>query len=161
MTTLDPLRGKDISMAEHSDTRSACPSCGEWRDSPTSDCANCGFPLAVEPPAPREAADATCPFLGCRGQRGHGTPHLFEAPDIEGFRLSALNEARAEVADEMDAIRGTAAELDVERLARALFADLTTLAWDDAPDTLTVPMQRKAESIAAEYAHLAQPDTEP
>ena len=39
----DPLRGSDRSMAEHSDTRSLCPDCGEWRDSPTSDCANCGF----------------------------------------------------------------------------------------------------------------------
>lgn len=38
----DQLRGSDRSMAEHSDSRSACPECGEWRDSPTADCAACG-----------------------------------------------------------------------------------------------------------------------
>lgn len=40
---IDYLAEKDRSAAEHSDTRSACPRCGEWRDSPTSDCAACGF----------------------------------------------------------------------------------------------------------------------
>lgn len=39
----DYLRGSDISMAEHSDTRSECPVCGEWRDNPTADCAGCGY----------------------------------------------------------------------------------------------------------------------
>lgn len=39
----DPLRASDLSMAEHSDTRSHCPRCGEWRDSPTADCAACGY----------------------------------------------------------------------------------------------------------------------
>ena len=51
----DLLRASDRSMAEYSDTRSACPRCGEWRDSPTSDCANCGYggaaPVEPEPPA--------------------------------------------------------------------------------------------------------------
>lgn len=53
----DPLRGKDISMAEHSDTRSTCPKCGEWRDSPDSDCAGCGYdPTPTEPGTPQTAA---------------------------------------------------------------------------------------------------------
>ena len=39
----DFLAAKDRSMREYSDDRSKCPNCGEWRDSPDADCAECGY----------------------------------------------------------------------------------------------------------------------
>lgn len=35
-----------------------------------------------------------CPYMKCRGQRGHAGPHLFEAPDIERFQKDAARTER-------------------------------------------------------------------
>ena len=69
----DPLRASDRSMAEHSDTRSHCPRCGEWRDSPTADCAACGYaptpaederPIHAPSCAGFDAPDGPCAVTG-------------------------------------------------------------------------------------------------
>ena len=70
-----------------------CPWCGEWRDSPTGDCANCGY-------KPRPCGDqiGICVYAG-----PHDGPHRFGKP----------------VRDHLDAARADTAALDVERLAKA------------------------------------------
>jgi hypothetical protein len=61
--------------------RSNCPICGDWRDSPTADCANCGWAI-------RPCGDALglCIYAG-----RHDGPHKFGRPWAERLIVTSAS----------------------------------------------------------------------
>jgi hypothetical protein len=58
---------------------SDCPQCGEWRDGPRADCANCGY-------SPRPCGD---PLGLCLYNGPHEGDHLVARYDRAGLSLSS------------------------------------------------------------------------
>ncbi len=69
-----------------------------------------------------------CPYRDCRSFRGHTTPHMFEAPQIEAFEREAAALERHRI----------------EKAVAALRAPVTQYDWSDPPVPLHDYLDRDA-----------------
>jgi hypothetical protein len=142
---LDYLAAKDRSAAEHSDTRSHCPRCGEWRDSPDADCAACRYE-ADDPSGPIPA-----PYVG-----GHPDMPLHPFEDVgDGTCAACIRATEAELMRRFPAVIAEAERTGYEQGRHVRLA-----ATSEADDPSEPGAEGLREALRAWLDSHGEPDIE-